>query len=183
VAGSKPKDAVKAFVEPIQDALGCFVDGKVSVDRYDDDNEGVLTVNRGDSFKLRGPGKLSLTVSMRYRLDHLPDDKIRGPWKVHTSGWMYRILNAQQHPIIEYHWHPISDSHERRPHAHVANADGAKPHIPTGRVMIEDVLHCALQYGAIPRAPAKWRTVETGNRAKFLLGATWGMGPAFPDPR
>jgi hypothetical protein len=108
---------------------------------------------------------------MRYMLEHCPDDEDRGPWQVHTTAWMY-ALEANDRPLVEYHWHPISNSHERLPHLHL---EGGKTHLPTGRVLVEDVLRCAMQYGAIPRDEARWRKIDADNRKKFSRGATWGV--------
>ncbi|CPR85938.1 hypothetical protein [Mycobacteroides abscessus] len=175
MAGKTPALAVKAFSAPIQEALGLFASGKVTTDTYEPDVEGVLAFNRGEVVKLRGGGKVGLSVSMRYRV--VPDEHVdRGPWKVSTVGYMYD-LHVGNKSLYEYHWHPISQSVEVRPHLHCA-AVGDKGHIPTGRVMIEDVLNLAIQYGAEPNSTERWAELDKLNREKFGRGATWGIGPA-----
>lgn len=174
MAGKTPAAAVKAFVAPIQEALGLFASGKVTTDIYKPDIVGVLVFNGGQTVKLRGGGKVGLSVSMRYRI--VPDeDADRGPWKVSTVGYMYD-LQLDSKSLYEYHWHPISESHEVRPHLHCSAVDD-KGHIPTGRVMIEDVLNLAVQYGAKPNSSARWEELDKLNREKFGRGATWGIGP------
>jgi hypothetical protein len=173
VAGRTPNAAVKAFVAPIQEALGLFASGKVTVDTYSPGVVGILTFNRDEVVKLRG-GKVGLSVSMQYRIIET-DEPDRGPFKVSTVGYMYDLV-LDGTAVYEYHWHPISDSHEVRPHLHCAAVD--KCHRPTGRVMIEDVLNLAVHYGAKPNDTTRWRDLDKLNREKFARGATWGVGPS-----
>jgi hypothetical protein len=174
VAGKTPAAAVKAFVAPIQDALGLFASGKVLVDTYKADTVGILTFNGGEVVKLRGGNKVGLSVSMQYQIVEV-DDAERGPWKVSTVGYMYDLL-LDGKALYEYHWHPISKSHEVRPHLHCSAVE--KCHIPTGRIMIEDVLNLAIRYGAKPNATKRWKELDQLNREKFARGATWGVGPS-----
>ena len=174
MAGRTQAEAVKAFVAPIQAALGMFVVGKVTADSYKADQEGVLTLNNGEVVALRGSNKLGLAVSMRYEII-AADDPARGPWKVTTTGYMYDLL-LNETAQYEYHWHPISSSHEVRPHLHCSAV--GKGHIPTGRVMIEDVLNLAFQHGAEPRNETRWKKLDKRNREMFARGATWGVGPS-----
>ncbi|SPM32862.1 hypothetical protein MRAB57_661, partial [Mycobacterium rhizamassiliense] len=173
VAGRTQTAAVKAFVEPIQNALGLFASGKVTVDSYKKDVEGRLVFNRGEVVKLHGGAGVGLSVSMHYRI--VPAEAGRGPWKVSTVGYMYDLV-LNEKALYEYHWHPISDSHEVRPHLHCSAV--GKCHIPTGRVMIEDVLNLAVHYGAKPNSMRRWKELDKLNREKFARGATWGIGPA-----
>lgn len=173
MAGRNPTAAVKAFVSPIQEALGLFASGRVTADTYKADIVGILTFNGGEVVKLRGGGKVGLSVTMNYRII-ADEDAERGPWKVTTVGYMYD-LRLDDRSLYEYHWHPISASHEVRPHLHCAAVD--KGHIPTGRVMIEDVLNLAVQCGAKPNNMGRWKALDKLNREKFGRGATWGVGP------
>lgn len=90
-------------------------------------------------------------------------------------GYMYDLL-MNDTAQYEYHWHPISSSHEVRPHLHCSAL--GKGHIPTGRVMIEDVLNLALQKGAEARDEKRWEKLDKRNREMFARGATWGVGPS-----
>lgn len=173
MAGRNPTAAVKAFVEPIQGALGLFASGKVVVNQYKPGIKGILLFNDGDVVRLRGNNKVGLSVNMHYEI--VPAEAGRGPWKVSTVGYMYE-LHVDDKALYEYHWHPISDSHETRPHLHCGAV--GKGHIPTGRVMIEDVLNLAVELGAKPNNVSRWKALDQLNREKFARGATWGVGPA-----
>jgi hypothetical protein len=102
----------------------------VTADSYKPDKEGILAFNGGEVVKLRGSNKVGLSVAMRYRIRQV-DEAGRGPWKVSTVGYMYDlVLDGKK--LYEYHWHPISASHEVRPHLHCSAV--GKGHIPTGRI-------------------------------------------------
>lgn len=174
MAGRNPTAAVKAFVAPIKEALGLFASGNVTADSYKPDVGGVLTFNGGEVVKLRGGNKVGLSVSVRYCIVQT-DEPGRGPWKVTTVGYMYE-LQLDGKTLYEYHWHPISASHEVRPHLHCSAV--GKGHIPTGRVMIEDVLNLAVQHGAKPNNATRWKELDRLNREKFARGASWGVGPS-----
>jgi hypothetical protein len=173
VAGKTKPKAIAAYVAPIREALGCFATGMVTADCYKPNEIGTLAFNRGTEVRLSGEANLLATISMKYSLCEV-DDPVRGPWKVSIRGWMYGLFSPDAKPIVEYHWHPISDSEVRDPHLHVA---GDKRHLRTGRVLIEDVLQVAVEHGAVPRDPGKWAEVEARNREAFARGATWGIGP------
>lgn len=178
MAGRSPKEAVTRFVTPIQRATSCFLGaGKVTVDSEDPETEGVLTLNSANVVSLpkatKGGPAVSLVATMRYRIveDETPG---RGPWKVSTTGWMYSLME-DGNTVVDFHWHPVSNSHVVSPHLHVRSSVRLKKrHVPTGRVLIEDVLGFAVELGAAPRDPKTWARVAKRNRSAFLLGATWG---------
>jgi hypothetical protein len=177
VAGRTPTDAVKAFGAPIQRALTCFVPGRVSVDSYDEDVEGVLTFNRADDVRLPGESHIHLSVLMRYRIIQLesPPDS-RKPWKVTTTHWAYELKDRDLSWIVQYHWHPSLTPDIAFPHMHHAK-DTVRCHLPTGRVLLEDVLRFAVELGAEPVDHDKWADVSRKNVENFAKSATWGLPP------
>jgi hypothetical protein len=174
VAGRNPSEAVNAFVKPIQSALGQFASGKVTADVYKPGREGVLAFNNEEVVKLSGSANIGLSVCMRYCITSIENAE-RGPWKVSTTAYMY-ALHIDDVELYAYHWHPFARSQEVRPHLH--HPPAGKHHIPTGRVMIEDVLNLAIQLGATPSDMTRWEQLDKANREKFARGATWGVGPA-----
>lgn len=177
MAGRTPAEAVRAFVSPLQEALGCFADGKVTADSFSVEKSGVLTLNKSAHVPLFGGALVTLNVTLRYQIVQT-DDELRGPWKVQTLDYWYDLRRAG-HSVVEYHWHPLSG--ETRPHLHCTKI--IKGHIPTGRVMIEDVLNLAIELGAKPRDADRWAELDRINRERFARGATWGAAilPASND--
>lgn len=157
--------------------MACFASCKVTADSYDPDEEGVLTLNEGEPVRLKrrwmgplqGP-RISVEVSMRYRIVEHPE---KGPWKISTTGWMHEVQRDGE-CLFAFHWHPLEKVGLLTPHLHAeANPEFAKVHIPTGRILIEDVLTVAEELGAEPLSD-EWQTIMDENRERFLLGATWG---------
>ncbi len=176
MAGRTPPEAVKNFARPIQDALTCFADGRVSANSYDPDVEGVLQFNGAEFVTLQGDARVSLSISMRYRISNVGEPTIPGkPWKVSTTGWVYGLRDGAGDALVEYHWHPQITPDIAFPHLHHP-LDPERRHNPTGRVLIEDVLTLAAELGAEPRSPEKWEEVRSRNVQNFGKGATWG-GP------
>ena len=68
MAGRNPTAAVKAFVAPIQEALGLFASGNVTADSYKSEVEGVLTFNGGKV------SQVTITENKDYKVD-LPKTK------------------------------------------------------------------------------------------------------------
>lgn len=179
MAGRSPKEAVTHFVGPIRSATGCFLGaGEVTVDSEDPETEGVLTLNDAKPVALPrikgGTQRISVSISMRYRIVRDPTPT-RGPWKVSTSAWIYGLYENDRQ-MLAFHWHPESNSRVVTPHLHVHTSTLLrKRHVPTGRVLIEDVLALAVELGAAPRDAKAWARVTQRNRAAFLRGATWGQ--------
>jgi hypothetical protein len=174
VAGRTKPKAVEAFAEPIQRALTCFAHGKVVADTFEADTDGVLQFNGADDVRLNGPGRIHVSILMRYRIIRFEDERNPGkPWKIHTTGWIYELKDRDLVPIVEFHWHPQLTPRIPFPHLH-PHGPIVRYHYPTGRVLIEDVLNMAVECGAEPIDPAKWDDVFSANVENFAKGATWG---------
>jgi hypothetical protein len=65
-------------------------------------------------------------------------------------GYQYTLRDIDGREIIAYHWHPEGRSHVTTPHIHLGpgaemgRRDLARAHLPTGQVMLEDVLRFAI---------------------------------------
>lgn len=177
MAGRTPHEAVRRFSAPIQRALTCFADGRVSADSSSPADEGVLSFNKADYVKLNGTGRVHLSIGMRYRIvsNENPDEP-KLPWKVHTTSYAYSLHDARDKPIVDYHWHPHLTVDIPFPHLHIDTLP-KRVHFSTGRVLIEDVLRLAVECGAEPLDPVKWKRVMRENVRNFEKSATWGRQP------
>lgn len=63
------------------------------------------------------------------------------------------------------------------PHVHI---DGGKPHVPTGRVLVEDVLVAAMEHGALPIA-SDWKARLSSSVETFQASANWGKRPPMTE--
>ncbi|MHB1583726.1 MAG: hypothetical protein ACYCU7_09495 [Acidimicrobiales bacterium] len=150
----------------------------MTVSSYKVEDPGKLAFNGGRPTKLHGPERLRITCAMEYQIASA--DK-RDLWKVHTTNYIYRLLDRSENPIVDYHWHPDDTPDVPFPHLHLRKW-GSRLHYPTGRVLVEDLLMLAVEHGAEPHDRAKWARILKRNRENFALGATWGV-PRVPfDP-
>lgn len=172
--GSTREKAYEAFREPIQDALTCFLDGRVARvgGRFPGPGKiGLINLNGGEETVLFGDSRVRITFAKQFRIDEA--DGKSGPWKVFTTNYIYNLIEHDGSAIVKYHWHPDDDA-PKHPHLHVPG-DRSKLHHPTGRVLIEDVLQFATELGAVPRDPGKWETIYERNLENFAKSASWGL--------
>ena len=169
MASNSRDKAVKGFSTTIQRALSCFATGKVFGDTYDLGVIGRLSLNGAKKVQLRGPGRLRISLSILYEVLQV-GDPLRPEFDVSTRGYMHHLYSSAGDELIGYHWHPIDNSHATWPHLHVT---GGKNHYPSGRILVEDVLQLAMEYGATPTDPKAWRRVSKANRERFASEATW----------
>jgi hypothetical protein len=102
------------------------------------------------------------------------DDPERGPWKVETRAYFYRLDDADEHEIVSWHWHPRGRSREQRPHLHVKHSQLTGVHVPTGRVSVESVLRMLLAELDVRPCRPDWATVLDSAEAAFRRWRTWG---------
>jgi hypothetical protein len=116
-----------------------------------------------------GDPALALYVEQQYQLVEAAGG--RGPWKVATRAYRYRIDRPGGQELLLWHWHPGSAYH--RPHLH-GQADGlAGLHLPTGRVSVEAIIRLLVEeLGARPRR-ADWRAVLDDTEEAFRGWRTW----------
>jgi hypothetical protein len=112
-----------------------------------------------------------LSVKQRYALVET-DDPDRGPWKVSTRAYRYR-LDDSSGEVASWHWHPAGRSTMRDPHMHVAHGPLHRAHLPTRRVGIEAVVRLLiLDLGARPQRD-DWRDVLHDVEQTFRQRQTW----------
>jgi hypothetical protein len=164
--GNSPHAAFSAFLTPLKDALNCVVHPRIAFSPGGDavlDRKhnlyltGHLRVN--DAF-LRLPGtSLEFRARMFYMIitDDRPD---YGPYRVTTRGYDYSVRQTDGAAVIDYHWHPVGLSHEKRPHLHLGSSQlrpdavlSNKQHILSGRITLESVVRDIIGLGAVPRYP------------------------------
>lgn len=167
--GRTESEAVRAFTQPIQKAIGCFIDGKIQASSRQASEPGTLTLNRGDPTVLPGEPRLAIDVVLAYKLVQVDGPM---PWKVTTTAY-YLTLSDDDGELFAYHWHPTVAA-ARFPHVHVRGHP--KRHVPTGRVWLEDVLALAVELGAKPRNDG-WADLLHENRVNVAKSASWGAQP------
>jgi len=183
LAGRKPAEAVKNFLEPLQIAASCVTKAIFVTDgRHKPETDTLYTLALGapDPVQLAGPHRIKLRAVLTYRVVRWGKGDERGPLKVSTASYAYDLLSGNA-ALLTYHWQPVRrDGRPHRvpyPHLHLGEASGhllgPKNHVPTGRVSFEAVLRFAIEELLVRplRSDALARLARTEDR--FLKFKTW----------
>lgn len=181
MAGRDPDEAVRAFLAPIQAAVGAFGTAKVLVDFG---GRRLYEVGRSYSWSLndgRGlvfPDGQTFFAAMWW--DVIEDARDgHGPVRVTTTGYDYSLVDADDAELWAHHWHPTRPGNVREPHIHLGPgvlSPGSpvtnKSHLPSGRCSLEHALAWAAEAGCRPQH-ADWRERLAEAEAPHLLYRTW----------
>ena len=176
MAGRKPADAFREFRESIQEAIACFAHTGVTGTSQTPGEIGILTVNRGNPLSLKTTGcQIEITCSIRYTILQTGN---RGSdnWRVSTVSYVHTVA-LDGDLSVAFHWHPDDGSDVWYPHIHPfflgSGRDQGGIHIPSGRVLVEDVLIFAHERGAVPLKD-DWQKVVSRIKGRVAQKATWG---------
>lgn len=174
MAGKSPSQARAAFIEPLQQALSLVTDAQFFYRPTAPAQPEVLSISADPLQLARQCGsRLLLSVQQRYEIVRTTDPD-RGPWKVSTRAYRYRLDDEAGREIVAWHWHPPPFGVVPRPHLHAPRADLDHVHVPTGRVSIESVLRMLLaDLGVVPLR-LDWDQVLDAAEDAFLRWRTWG---------
>jgi len=185
VAGRTEQQALRAFYEPIQQAVSYLT---ADVLTYIPTGPGSYALYFGGSrsssaVRLFGDAQLALHLVQRVRL--VTAEGQRGPFKVSTTSYNYSVADADTNQeLVVFHWHPQGrqpEGHAAKllacdPHMHVGSGATVDDrilnrHVPTERLSIEDVLLLAIEMGAVPREG--WHNIIVAARDRFRKYRTW----------
>ena len=179
MAGRRPREAVKAYFDPLRQAFSCVTRAGLVVSGYEPcETLHSLLLNQGEPTRLRSKIGLSLAARMLYEIVSAEGD--RGPWKVRTAAYYYGLHDQEGHEILAYHWHPGAPGPqgERSPHLHLGVGSGVSPllrkaHLPTGRVALEEILRLAIADLGVKPLRKDWRAVLARTESAFRKFRTW----------
>lgn len=176
MAGRTPAEAFKGFRELIQEAIACFAHTGVTGTSREPNKPGILTVNRSQPLPLKSTGpQVDITCSISYEIRQA-SDPVDGLWRVSTLSYIHTVT-LDEELAVEFHWHPDDGSNVWYPHIHPRLAGSGRDrggmHIPSGRVLIEDVLIFAHERGAMPLKD-DWEGIVSRIKQRIAHEATWG---------
>ena len=176
MAGRTPAEAFRGFRELVQEAIACFAHTRVTGTSQAPNEPGILTVNGGKPLRLQSTGpQVDITCSISYEIRQA-SDLDDGQWRVSTLSYIHTVT-LDEKLAVEFHWHPNDGSNVWYPHIHPrlagAGRDRGGMHIPSGRVLIEDVLIFAHERSAVP-FKENWEAVVSRIKQRIAVEATWG---------
>lgn len=162
------KAAIEQFVEPLRRATNKFVDGRLIYETPELGAEASIMLNNIEQptmVPVRNgfQNKLKVLIQLSVKITEDSDGL-----RVTTVGYIHTLwVNGEEK--LSYHWHPLATPAVAFPHLHY---DKGHEHIPTGRVLVEDILLAALEFGAKPKPGWKNDVLEACEA--FEADATWG---------
>jgi len=192
--GRSPAEAVANFLEPLQRAASCVTRTPFIISaggRHTVGKVHSLTWPNFEPVPVQGPkGEIvTLDLAIQYEILHIPRDRVRGPYKVATRGYMHTVQTIDGAEVIAFHWHPDGNSDVRDTHMHVGstqlNPGGVltkKHHIPAPRMSVEGVLRFCIDQLGVEPLREDWSMVLADSEDLFHMWATWG-GERAPDER
>lgn len=127
-----------------------------------------LTLEREDAPSLY----LHATLNFHYE----PHPKYPGEWKVKTDAYAYSLslTEAFEKELLSFQWHP--ESKITFPHVHAAlvgEPSSHKAHIPTRRILLEDVLWLAIEDLGVMPIRTDWEELLGDARKRVQEFGSW----------
>jgi hypothetical protein len=179
MAADNPREAVRNFVEPLQDAVLCVANAYVNVrgGYFVRPEPHVLTLNNGEYIPVSGPRDISFSVSHDYNIVESEHPE-RGPWKVASRGYIYTV-SERDVPVFAYHWHPTPGWDVQFPHLHLYLLESIegnpthKAHFPTGRVSLESVIRLLIREFDVEPLRTDYTEVLNKGEEAFIEYRLW----------
>jgi hypothetical protein len=176
VPGKTPREAVKAYLEPLQKNVAIVCKGVLRANNYDKlDQVSVLTLE--EPAPLHGRPNLYVSFTQQYKIIK---DSENGPYKVKTLYYSYAVETESAQEIAGYHWHPEGVSPVRFPHLHLGPAAliareelNRKAHFPTGRVAFEEIVEFLIATFGVEPDRALWQELVEKTKSMFKKSKTW----------
>jgi hypothetical protein len=142
----------------------------------------------------RDLGQPGIRLSVIHDCSVLPWERDSTRWTIATRYYAYEILDLAGNELLTFHWHPSGESPITSPHLHLSSRvrpveldpphsiQGASRiafaamHIPTGRVLLEDVillLVSEVEEFKIRPLRADWERVLQRNTIEILSDRAW----------
>jgi hypothetical protein len=176
VPGKTPREAVKAYLQALQNNVSIACKGVLRVSNYDRlDEISVLTLMAPVPLNRRSD--LYLSFKQQYKVVTHAE---KGRFRVTTLYYSYAVETQDGQEIVGYHWHPDGVSPIAFPHLHLGAASrigmkelSNKAHFPTGRVAFEDVVQFLIATFGVEPDRTRLREVAGKTRSRFARHKTW----------
>jgi len=182
--GRTPAEAARAFLEPLQQALGCVAHAKITTSPGGLSRPGGphwWSINAGRGVALSTGHQLH--AQMWYSL--VEEEGHRGPWRASTRGYAYSVQDHEGRELLAAHWHPESPGRHVEPHLHlpakVLSEEGvflAQEPLYTGRFTFEALIRFGVTNLQARPMCEDWNDRLTLAEAPHTLYRSWHQTPA-----
>jgi hypothetical protein len=186
VPGKNPTEAFYAFQRPLQQNLACITrDVLVTSKGGRHDLEAIHSLTTSDGPILITQDGQQLDVGLQYSIIKTGDSG-KMAYRCTTKAYAYAILDAENHALFAWHWHPFGNSSYVEPHAHPFAIDPRllppRAHFPSGRISLEQVIRFTIDQLDVKPLRGDWDKVLSLNEAKFELHRSWRDPHEAPRP-
>ena len=182
--GRNPAAAVRAFLDPIQQAASVLGQCKVTPSpgglspSLNDGHSWSLNSGAGHQVVLGDHTPAIFDATMYWRV--IEDERLDyGPVRVTTTGYNYRLRLSNGAELWALHWHPTGVSPVDTPHLHLGSAalhaDGPltpAAHLGVSRMTFEQSIRWVIESGASPTRE-DWADRLVLSEAPHLLYRNW----------
>lgn len=171
--GRTPPEAIKSYLTPLQAALSCLGQVKLTLgSRPQKVGEyGFWNINAGIGIDTDVG---CFEASQRFQLIECPpEERESGRYRITTLMYAYNL--HMEAGTLSWHWHPKGKSTEARPHMHLPG--DARGHYPTPRFTLEEAIEWVIQKGAVPARP-DWQDQLILTGSVHRLYRSWHDSPA-----
>jgi hypothetical protein len=183
VAGRNPAEAVRNFLDPLQQALSCITREPLYYHKGNDPSSDPYSLALRNSPVKLGRDKL-FTFRIGQQFEVIKGEGRLGPFKVQTLAYAYTLYaldkrDDREREIFSYHWHPRGQSPIIYPHLHLAQGaevgrdDVRGAHFPTGRISLEEVLRLVIEEFHVKPLRHDWADILQRTKAAFEEFRTW----------
>lgn len=171
-----PADAYQRYHDNLCKSIRCLTNVHVVNNKHAVPGSEIDFAFSGGSVELKG-SPFSFFLLQRVKVIQPPE--LEGAWKVKTLAYEYAIeLTSPTREIIAFHWDSASDI---GPHIHIGLTGKAqhitnKHHIPSGRILLEDVVRFLIDELGVPPNKTQvstYRTILAEMKALVLRFKTW----------
>jgi hypothetical protein len=183
--GSSTHEAFEAFVSPLKDAFKCVARAKIEMSPggravLDTKHSLYITGRANDGYLRLNSSRIELRARMFYML--ITDDRPGyGPYRATTRGYDYSVRTTDRAAVVDYHWHPVGVSHEKRPHMHLGSTQlrpdavlASKQHLLTGRITFESVIRDLIGMG-VPALHHDWAELLDICEVPHVQHRSWSL--------
>jgi hypothetical protein len=179
LAGRTPHEAVDNFLVRLRQSTSCITRVQLVISSGGREPGSTHIVSFDPNPTLKAADRTTIGLSVVHYYEVVRATGKRGPWKVRSAGYLYSLLDRNDHELITFHWHPQGNSDVTGPHLHVGSALASswkklpKAHIPTSRMTLEQIIGMAIDgFGVIP-LKEDWRGLLDRNQKIFDAWKTW----------
>lgn len=182
-------EAVDSFVRLLRRTAACVTEVPLIAQPASPDLFHIALVDNIPVDVQTESGYPNLKFSIVHDCRPVPHPDVAGAYTVSSAYYAYAVHDLEEAEILTYHWHPAGESPVTFPHLHLPSQIGpisvaslgrepaemhlANLHIPTGRVLLEDVVRVLIEEFNVRPLTQSWENTLALNAEIFREIQRW----------